>query len=95
LDYYDEIGLITPSSSTEGGHRLYDDSDVLRLEQILSLKYMGFSLQQIQKILNQSTVSWKQSLEQQLRMIQQQQKHLSELERTIQESFILFNSGMM
>ncbi|HLR68144.1 MAG TPA: MerR family transcriptional regulator [Virgibacillus sp.] len=84
LDYYDEIGLITPSSNTEGGHRLYDDSDVLRLEQILALKYMGFSLQQIQKILNQSTVSWKQSLEQQLRMIQQQQKHLSELERTIQ-----------
>ena len=56
----------------------------LRLEQILGLKYMGFSLQQIQKILNQSTVSWKQSLEQQLRMIQQQQKHLRELERIIQ-----------
>ncbi|MBY7141874.1 MerR family transcriptional regulator [Virgibacillus sp. NKC19-3] len=84
LDYYDEIGLITPSSSTEGGHRLYDDDDVLRLEQILALKYIGFSLQQVQEVLEQSTASWEQSLEQQLKMIQQQQKHLKELERAVQ-----------
>lgn len=84
LDYYDEIGLITPSASTEGGHRLYDDDDVMHLEQILSLKYMGFSLQQIRKILKESTSTWAQSLQQQLEMIQQKQKHLEKLERTIQ-----------
>src|SRR5699024_4860129 len=84
LDYYDEIGLITSSSKTDGGHRLYDDNDVLHLEQVLALKYMGFSLQQVQKILNQSTASWEQSLEQQLQMIRQKQKQLNKLERTIQ-----------
>lgn len=84
LDYYDEIGLITPSSSTEGGHRLYDDDNVMRLEQIQSLKYMGFSLQQIRKILKENTSTWEQSLDQQLNMIHQKQKHLEKLERTVQ-----------
>lgn len=84
LDYYDKIGLVLPSSSTEGGHRLYEDEDVLRLEQILSLKYIGFSLQQISKILEESTSTWEQSLEQQLKMIQQKQEHLKKLEKTLQ-----------
>jgi len=84
LDYYDEIGLITPSSSTEGGHRLYKDTDAMRLQQVLSLKYMGFSLQQIRKVLEESTSTWEQSLEQQLKMIQRKQKHLEKLNHTVQ-----------
>ncbi|MFD2132400.1 MerR family transcriptional regulator [Pseudogracilibacillus auburnensis] len=84
LDYYDEIGLITPSSKTEGGHRLYSDDDVMRLEQVLALKFMGFSLQQIQEVLDRPTATWEDSLEKQLKMIRQQQKQLKELERAVQ-----------
>src|SRR5690606_14533227 len=53
LDYYDEIGLVKPSSKTSGGHRLYDEDDVMRLERVLALKYMGFSLEQL-KMLEQA-----------------------------------------
>src|SRR5699024_6325798 len=84
LDYYDEIGLIVPSSKTEGGHRLYDEDDVLRLEQVLALKYMGFSLQQVQEVLNESATNWEQSLEKQLLMIQEKKEHLNKIERTIE-----------
>ena len=66
LDYYDEIGLMKPSSKTEGGHRLYSEDDVLRLERILALKYMGFSLEQIKDILENSTSTWQESIQQQL-----------------------------
>ena len=47
LQYYDRIDLLKPSDSTEGGHRLYQRSDLLRLQQILTLKWMGFKLDQI------------------------------------------------
>ncbi|GAB2571806.1 MerR family transcriptional regulator [Gracilibacillus alcaliphilus] len=83
LDYYDEIQLLKPSSATEGGHRLYDQHDVLRLQQILALKYMGFSLEQIKEKLGESAVNWQQSLEQQLDMVRQQQKQLQALEQAL------------
>ncbi|WP_237049268.1 MerR family transcriptional regulator [Lentibacillus amyloliquefaciens] len=62
MDYYDEINLLKPSSTTEGGHSLYDKDDVLRLQQVLALKYMGFSLEQIKEKLdgnNRLNSSWK------------------------------------
>lgn len=83
LDYYDEIKLLKPSSSTEGGHRLYNENDVLRLQQILALKYMGFSLEQIKEKLDEPETTWEQSLGQQLDMVQQQQKQLQTLEQAL------------
>ena len=47
LQHYDREGLLSPSSISEGGRRLYTDKDVIRLHQILSLKQLGFSLQDI------------------------------------------------
>lgn len=47
LQYYDEEGLFSPSSESQGGRRLYTDKDVIKLYQILSLKHLGFSLDDI------------------------------------------------
>ena len=47
LQYYDKEGLLTPSSESEGGRRLYTDKDLLLLHQIISLKSLGFSLEDI------------------------------------------------
>lgn len=47
LQYYDKTGLLPPSAVSEGGRRLYTDKDIIRLHQILSLKYLGFSLEDI------------------------------------------------
>ncbi|MCH5250433.1 MAG: MerR family transcriptional regulator [Lachnospiraceae bacterium] len=49
LQYYDKEGLLTPSSESEGGRRLYTDKDMIKLNQILSLKSLGFSLDDIKK----------------------------------------------
>ncbi|MUK88246.1 MerR family transcriptional regulator [Ornithinibacillus sp. L9] len=83
LDYYDEIGLINPSSKTDGGHRLYNEDDVMRLERVLALKYMGFSLEQIKDIVNSSTSTWQQSIQQQLEMIRREQERLKMLEQAL------------
>lgn len=47
LQHYDREGLLSPSSISEGGRRIYTDKDVIRLHQILSLKQLGFSLKDI------------------------------------------------
>lgn len=47
LQYYDREGLLSPSAESEGGRRLYTDRDAIRLHQILSLKHLGFSLDDI------------------------------------------------
>jgi DNA-binding transcriptional MerR regulator len=52
LHYYDEIGLLRPSLHTEGGHRLYTADDVARLQQVLSLRQLGFSLEEVRDCLH-------------------------------------------
>lgn len=47
LQFYDRTGLLSPSAKSEGGRRLYTDKDLVRLHQILSLKKLGFSLDDI------------------------------------------------
>jgi DNA-binding transcriptional MerR regulator len=51
LHHYDEIGLLSPSHRSEGGHRLYGRDEVIRLQQILSLRQSGFALEQIRELL--------------------------------------------
>lgn len=45
IRYYEEIGLVEPSGRTEGGFRLYTDSDVERLRLAKALKPVGMSLE--------------------------------------------------
>ena len=49
LQYYDKEGLLSPSAESEGGRRLYTDKDLVTLHQILSLKSLGFSLNDIKQ----------------------------------------------
>jgi DNA-binding transcriptional MerR regulator len=47
LHHYDAVGLLRPSGRTGSAHRLYTADDVARLQQILSLKALGFSLDEV------------------------------------------------
>lgn len=51
LQYYDDVGLLKPHKRSESGYRLYTEQDLLRLQQIVTLKYLGHSLSDIQSIL--------------------------------------------
>lgn len=57
LHWYDQIGLLTPSFHTEAGHRLYTAADVERLQQIKSLRQLGFSLEEVRDCLDRSDFS--------------------------------------
>ena len=51
LHHYDQLGLLRPASRSEAGYRLYARHDLLRLQQIVTLRYLGFSLASIREVL--------------------------------------------
>ena len=51
VQYYDEKSLLSPSAHTEGGRRLYSESDAARLRRILLLKSLGLRLADIRSVL--------------------------------------------
>ncbi|MEM6256657.1 MAG: MerR family transcriptional regulator [Cyanobacteria bacterium P01_D01_bin.156] len=57
LRYYDEIGLLVPSHRTEAEYRLYSEADIARLQQILSLRQLGFALKEIRECLENPAFS--------------------------------------
>jgi MerR family transcriptional regulator, thiopeptide resistance regulator len=63
LHHYDEIGLLSPSHRTESGHRVYGREEVVRLQQILSLRQMGFALDQIRDLVDRRGMEPRRVLE--------------------------------
>jgi DNA-binding transcriptional MerR regulator len=51
IRYYEEIGLVSPSGRTEGGFRLYTESDIERLRLVKVLKPIGMSLEAMSELL--------------------------------------------
>ena len=53
VQYYDQRGILTPSEVTEGGRRVYHESDLERLQVICFLRDLDFSINQIKKLLQE------------------------------------------
>ncbi len=94
LQYYDQMGLLSPSGSTEGGRRLYSDRDQVRLHQILGLKHLGFSLSAIKdKLLSLETTDdvlvaltrQREVLSQQIRELSSVLEDLTKLEEEVRQ----------
>jgi DNA-binding transcriptional MerR regulator len=52
LHHYDEVGLIKPSLRSAAGYRLYTAGDVARLQKVVSLRQLGFSLEEVRDCLD-------------------------------------------
>ena len=52
LRHYDEIGLVSPSTRSEGGFRLYSETDLARLLLVRRMKPLGFSLDEMADLLD-------------------------------------------
>ncbi len=72
LHYYDEIGLLAPSERSDAGYRLYAAADIVRLQQIMSLRQLGFSLDEIQGCLCRGDLSPLRVIEQQIAQLREQ-----------------------
>ncbi|MFE8699688.1 MerR family transcriptional regulator [Cytobacillus sp. FJAT-54145] len=55
LRFYEQLGLLTPTEQNSSGHKLYGLKELAKLQQIQSLKFIGYSLQEIKEILKDDT----------------------------------------
>lgn len=82
--YYDQIHLLTPSFHSENGYRRYGQNDLIRLQKITTLKYLGFSLNEIQLLLEEEKPeSMDQSLETQITLLEQKIRHMQVLKESL------------
>lgn len=72
LHYYEEVGVLNPSGRTEAGYRLYSEADVVRLQQIKSLRQLGFSLEEVRDCLGRADFSPQRLLQQHLARLREQ-----------------------
>jgi DNA-binding transcriptional MerR regulator len=90
LHYYDEIGLLQPSQLTESRHRLYGTAELMRLQQIKSLRQLGFSLDEIGRCLDAPEFSPRKVLERHVARLRErigEQERLVALLETLGASF--------
>ncbi len=86
LHHYDDIGLLKPTTVTEAGYRLYDDTALERLQHILLFKELQFPLKDIKEILESPDFDRNKALEQQIELLTMKKEHL--------ENLILFARGI-
>lgn len=87
IRYYDKQGILKPSKVNEAGYRLYTDEDFGRLQKILSLKYLGFSLEEIVAMtINDEVEDIARSLDMQKELIQKRIRHLQMMEQTLADT---------
>ena len=79
LQYYDKIGLLHPTGHTDAGYRLYDDTDLERLQHILLFRELEFSLKDIASIINSPDFDRSKALEQQIEMLKLKRDHIENL----------------
>lgn len=85
IRYYDKIGLLKPSFVMENGYRQYSDLDLLKLQKILSLKHLGFSIDEIFPMVMDNT-NLKESFKLQIDLIEDKINHLQSLKDALKRA---------
>ena len=79
LHYYDEIGLLHPAVTTDAGYRMYDDTSLERLQQILLFREFEFSLRDIKKMIDSPGFDREKALSEQIRLLTLKKEHFDNL----------------
>ena len=79
LHYYDAIGLLEPTKVTDAGYRMYDDTALSRLQNILLFRELQFPLKEIKEILDSPNFNQEEAVAQQIKLLELQYKHIGEL----------------
>ncbi|PFF16945.1 MerR family transcriptional regulator [Bacillus anthracis] len=80
LHYYDEIGLLQPEKNPSSGHRIYKYQDIITLQKIISLKFLGYSLDKVANLLHESSfsVDLNESLSLHLQVLEREQEQIEQ-----------------
>lgn len=84
LHHYDEIGILSPARRTSAGYRIYGTAEVERLHRIVSLRQLGFSLDEIAECLSRPEYAFPRLLRLQLRRLDRRMKETARLREKLQ-----------
>jgi MerR family transcriptional regulator, thiopeptide resistance regulator len=87
------VGLLSPAQVTEAGYRLYAEEDLFRLQQILALKFLGFSLEEIKAFLKVGPQRLPEVLAQQKAMMREKRCQLDSILHAIEETEAVLQTG--
>ena len=79
LQYYDKIGLLHPAEYSVSGYRLYDDTALEKLQQILLFRELEFPLKDIKQIVDSPDFDKGKALEQQIALLTLKKEHIENL----------------
>ncbi|MBY7141615.1 MerR family transcriptional regulator [Virgibacillus sp. NKC19-3] len=84
LRYYDRKGVLVPTNYNKKGHRLYNHEDIIKMQNILTLKYLDFSLKEIIENLSKHSInSVHDTLDKQKEMLKKKRAEIDNVIRTI------------
>jgi len=86
LRYYDELGLLKPVRSTPAGYRIYGQTEIDRLQQILFYRELGVGLEQIKKILDAPDFDVLRALKEHLANLRYKKEQLDILITTVEKT---------
>jgi DNA-binding transcriptional MerR regulator len=93
LRYYDQIGLLRPSDRGSAGQRFYCEKDLVRLQQIMALVYLGAPLKEIGRLLEDSHLDAAEWLQLQRDMVVEKRDALDEVIRAIDYAAYMLEKG--
>lgn len=96
LHYYDEIDLLKPSFISPTGRRFYSDENIIQLQKIVSLKFLGYPLEKILALIHLKEWDLKESLEFQKQEMLQKKEQLQQVIRALDHAlYIMDEQGTM
>jgi DNA-binding transcriptional MerR regulator len=94
LHHYDQIGLISPSRYSDTGHRLYSEADIAKLQQIMSLKDLGFALEEIKALIEKPGFKPDEVIRMQLDRLNKQIQIQEQLRSRLEDIYELLNAQL-
>lgn len=79
IRFYDEKNLLPPCGYSEAGYRLYNEESAKRLQKIIMLRFLDFSLEQIQEIMQEKDEDMRQSLREQEQLLQEKKERIERI----------------
>lgn len=84
--FYDEKGILCPVDYSEAGYRIYDETSMEKLQKILMLRFLDFSLEQISDMVGEGNLDVRQSLKEQEKLLMQRIEHLERILAAVRQA---------
>ena len=94
LHHYDRLGLLKPSARTTAGYRLYGERDFARLQQVVTLKFLGLPLKQIKSLLDRNALDLAATLRLQREILGERRRQIEAAIEAIERAERQMASGL-